>query len=159
MALRKIVPVTYTSTLPAEYDVQPTEVIQTWTAKQVASGQQRVLMELMVSGGFTSTMSMQMFQAYLTFVETSFTFIDDDGVEKPILPKAGTSEFTLNKFIEVWTNLLPFSVQEWIMIECVWRINPHWRPEWLTDEFYEAQEVLAEMEQDNPFGEDQKQQD
>jgi len=136
MALKKMSSVQQIFVLPPSLDPEPTASMQTWTAKQVTTGNQRVLMELVTQLNMTSNMSMYMLQAYLTYVETSITIIDEKGNEGPILAPAKDPKFSLNKFISVWTNDIPQEIQDWIILECVWRLNPQWRPEYVTEAFY-----------------------
>jgi len=153
MALRTKVLTQKAFFIPKEFNESPTDPPMTWTVRQVPDGLERVLWDYMVSLGYSSTLSMYMLQAMLSFVSTTITIRNEDGEEVDILPKTtlrGNGELDrrfIDKFVDVWTNTIPVDLQDWILLHAVWRLNPHWRPNWVTDEFYESLDENGDEEE------------
>jgi hypothetical protein len=125
----------------------------TWTVRQVPEGLERVLWDYMVSLGYSSTLSMYMLQAMLSFDSTTVSVRDEKGEENVILPPTKLhgdgrlDKSFIDKFIDVWTNILPADFQDYVLLHGIWRVNPHWRPTWITDKFYEELDKKGDEEE------------
>jgi len=143
MALKRKTHTNLSLPLPAELDDSPGTSKMTWEAESVSTGTERSLGEIMLSFRWTSIASTHMVQAWLSYVDTDLSWQNEKkGCKncKPerIFPKKG--EITFADFVEGWDSLAD-EIHVWILDKVVWKVNPHWRPDyWPEDDEPEEDE-------------------
>lgn len=116
---------------PAELNIGK----MSWTVKQVATGIQRRIDDLVVSYGLPSNRTWWLYQAFVSFGGSTFKREDETGL---MFPNGIDEQPFFDAFDELET-----PVQDWIF-ERVWEVNPQFRPLWRTSS---TEEVTAPNEE------------
>lgn len=138
MALKRTTHTELSLPLPAELDDSPGKDKMFWTAQSLTAGAERSMGEIMLSFRWNSIASTHMVQAWLSYVDSTLSWIGEDKKVERIFPKK--DEITFADFVEGW-DALPNEIQEWVLDKVVWKVNTHWRPDyWPEDEEPEEDE-------------------